>query len=491
MTTIDRRLLAVGTLLAEGGEGKVHELVDRPGELYKAYRRPVPLAAVAPLLAWRQRLEVANAGLAARISASTSWPMASVVDPSGPGGTVSGLVIPRAPPRFSIRHRDGISHLSTLSYLTADPRQRSAAYGLDLPAVASPARIALVYALARLLEAFAGGGTTLAHGDLSTKNVLWSLHPAPEVYLLDCDSGRLFGPEGCPLDANRRPHVVTPNWDDPAAVSGSDLGPLSDQYSLALIFLRVVGAGHYPIQARQKRGEPLVIDVEIPPWGRRAQRLSRDAEVWDLCGRGLSITHLEGRPDASAWVRVLEATLRDVGAETLIEAVCATQGGNPATAAIGPGTPAAARARRQPLSPPALGERDVTVRAITAEVRPEPWKPVPATRPPANRPVAGTRLATRPAPAAASLYRPQFGAAPVLSVVSPVGAAPTQEMRRLLGEAWRWWLLIHRRMARALRSSGRRGRGLRRLVFCVLTDFALACVGLFLIAMIVSPFLGI
>lgn len=476
---LDRRRVAVGALLAEGGEGRVHEVIGDPDVVYKAYRRPVPLEAVAPLLAWRQELAQADPGMAARVSASTSWPTAAVVDEGGGGRRVSGLVLPRAPERFSIRHRDGVGHLATLSYLTADPRQRSAAYGLALPAAASPPRIALVYALARLLEAFSAGPTTLAHGDLSTKNILWSLRDAPEVYLLDCDSSRLYDADGRPFDASRRLTVATPNWDDPvAALSGADPGPLSDRYSLGLIFLRLVGAAHYPIQARQKRGEEMVIDFEIPPWGRRAQRLGRDAEVWDVCGRALGVRDPESRPQASEWVRVLEATLRDVGAGGLVDAVSGAQGdARPAVADPGGGAAGSVAVANAAAR---VGERDVIVRPVTAEVRPEHWHrtgPSPPPWAPDRGPVA---------PMAPSLV----GAA-----ASPLVAAPSppvaQQVKKNLRMAWRWWLLTHRRTARALRSPGRRRRGLRRLAFCAVTDFAAACVALFLVAMIVSPFLGI
>lgn len=460
--------MAVGALLAEGGEGKVHEVVGRPDVLYKAYRRPVALDVVAPLLAWRQQLGECQPALAGRVRASTSWPTAPVTH----GSVVTGLLIPRAPARFSIRHRDGVSHLATLSYLTADPRQRAAAYGVALPPAASVERVGLVYALARLLEAFTAGGTTLAHGDLSTKNVLWSLRRGPEVYLIDCDSSRLFGPDGRPVDDRRHPQVATPNWDDPAAsVLGIDPGPLSDRYSLALIFLRVVGAGHYPIQQRQKRGEHVAIDVELPPWGRRSQRLTQAAEVWDLCSRGLSVRHPADRPDAGEWVSALEATLGAISAGHLIDAVCSTQGGGPA----GPGghQPGPAGPDDAPRS---VGERDVTVRAVTAEVRAEHWRP-----------------SATPAPTAPA-WRPPSPGVPLVGhqVALAAPSAPiSEQVRAMARSAWRWWWLTHRRTGRALRTSGRRRQGLRRLGFCVMTDFVAGCFALFLFAMMVSPFLGI
>ena len=46
-------------------------------------------------------------------------------------------------------------------------------------------------------------------------------------------------------------------------------------------------------------------------------------------------------------------------------------------------------------------------------------------------------------------------------------------------------------MLRALWTSGHRGEGARRLAVCVVVDLAVAVVGLFIVAMIVSPVLGI
>ena len=92
-----------------------------------------------------------------------------------------------------MRHRDGTTRLATLSYLTADPNHRAVAYGLSLPPPVSPERLGLVYALARLLEAFEAVYPSIGHGDLSTKNVLWSLQRGPEVFVLDCDNCEPYG----------------------------------------------------------------------------------------------------------------------------------------------------------------------------------------------------------------------------------------------------------------------------------------------------------
>ncbi|MBO0748648.1 MAG: hypothetical protein J2O47_09855, partial [Acidimicrobiaceae bacterium] len=332
---VQRRQLRLGPLLAEGGEGRVYELLDSPDRVYKAYRSPQPGAGLAELVGWSATLEPAAA---ARVRATTAWPVAMVVDTpfvSGVGkgepGPAAGLLLPRAPRRFSLRHRDGRAHLATLSYLTADPDRRSAAYGIDLPPVMSPERLGLVYALARLIEAFESASPAVSHGDLSAKNVLWSLSRGPEVFIIDCDNGERFA-SGAPLGPADRRRAMTPNWDDPAVRSGTNPGPYADRYALALIFLRVCGAAHYPIQKRQKAGEVVDVEIGVPTTARRVRSLGPSAPLWQLCSAGLGIDPAS-RPPAANWVPALEAVIADLGATRILDAVWASQGRSPLRAA--------------------------------------------------------------------------------------------------------------------------------------------------------------
>src|SRR5258708_5603720 len=87
--------------------------------------------------------------------------------------------------------------------------------GGPLPAPVSPERLGLVYALAGVLEAFETAGSPVSHGDLSTKNVLWSLQRGPEVFVIDCDNCERFGSDLRPISSGARRRAMTPNWDDP------------------------------------------------------------------------------------------------------------------------------------------------------------------------------------------------------------------------------------------------------------------------------------
>jgi hypothetical protein len=505
-----RSQLMVGPLLAEGGEGKVYELVGRPDQVYKAYRVPPPARPLTDLVEWCAALGQDAPALAGRVRASTSWPLAVVGGPGAnqPEGRAVGLLLPKAPRRYRLRHKDGQSHLATLSYLTADPAQRAASYGLTLPPAMSADRFGLVYALARLLEAFEWASPAIGHGDLSAKNVLWSLTRGPEVFVLDCDNGEPFPSPpvaGAPTGARRR--AMTPNWDDPAVMAGSNPGPASDRYSLALIFLRVVGAAHFPIQKRQKEGEDIVLDVDVPGSARRLATLGPEAPIWSLCSSGLSATDPAARPPASAWVDALGKIIVELGATRIIDAVGAAQGQAP--------LPAPPPGRAVPplaipplaVSPRAGSQGSVTVRPVTAAIRTRRQvRRAPLAVGAPSGPAAAAAAAAPPPPTWSTTRTRTGGivttgqvtaggvpAAGTGRVVSrPVPTVPWRtQVRRALATFFRWLVAEHRRTLRYLRTPGRRARGVIRLPWCAAIDFLVAAVSFFVVAMIVGPFLGV
>ena len=67
-------------------------------------------------------------------------------------------------------------------------------------------------------------------GDISPKNLLFSLQPHEAVYFIDCDAMRIN-------DVSALPQVETPGWDTPA---GEELATIySDTYKLGLLALRL------------------------------------------------------------------------------------------------------------------------------------------------------------------------------------------------------------------------------------------------------------
>jgi hypothetical protein len=482
--------LRIGEPLAEGGEGRVFTLPLQPHLVFKSYRRPAPRRFLDDLVAWPEssaRIYApavtdapARPDLPARVHAAAAWPASVVIDGSG-GAT--GLLMPRAPRRFALRHRDGTTRLASLSYLTADPAHREMAYGLLLPPDASPERLGLVYALARLLEAFEFGTPRVGHGDLSTKNVLWSLQRGPEIFVIDCDNCERFDADGLPLGDVGRRRAMTPNWDDPVVPSGGNPTLASDRYSLALIFLRVVGAANFPIQARQRQDGCITVEFAMAPGPVASVLTDVDAPIWDLCAAGLSVASPTARPPASAWVAALEEMLNRVGAHPILESVWLAQGGGPC------------------LPRPISWERpeDVVIRPFLGPPRPAPrWTMVAASATPAmlpwhrpgsvpttagvpaitGHPVAGASSGTS-GPGSGSAF-PGAGSTPLL----PIAMA---HVRRGLA----WWAVLHGQTVRALIGAGSRLDGARSLLLCAAVDVLFAVVGLFLVAMLVSPVLGL
>jgi hypothetical protein len=461
--------LRLGELLAEGGEGKVFALPLQPHLVYKEYQRPTNREHLGDLVSWP---EGGDPELAARVRACASWPTALVEDLSdrgfgpGPVPLASGVVMPRAPRRFALRHRDGTTHLASLSYLTADPAYRAVAYGIELPPALSPERLSLVYALARLLESFEKLEPAVGHGDLSAKNVLWSLQRGPEIFVIDCDNCERFGPGGAPLSGKGRRRAMTPNWDDPAVPPGRNPGPEADRYSLALIFLRVAGAANFPVQARQRQGQSITVDFPVPQGYASEVLLAPAAPLWDLCARGLSLADPAGRPPASAWVAELEAVLDSVGARGLTRAVWATQGGGPAS-------------EHRALA--SAGEADVAIRPVVAPARPSPPRRlVPATvlSPKADH------YGARPTALAP-------GAAPRGNVQPPGTEPATRQLLAGITVVFRWWLEAHRALVRSLAGRGTARSRAKQLARCLAVDVAGAAVALFIAAMAVAPILGI
>lgn len=497
--------LMLGDLLAEGGEGRVFALAEplppalaemldvsgRPAALrpfapagpgggrlvFKQFRRPQPVSEVGPLVGYPDALAQLGAGLCNRVRSAAAWPLATVAG-EGPG-MAAGMVLPMAPAPFWLAHRDGPLRLATLSYLAGDPDRIEVAYGLPMPAPGSAERIAVVYALARLLEAWqhptgqgAAGPPAMVHGDLSAKNVLWSLDPAPAVFVLDCDGARPVG------DESTGGRAVTPNWDDPAVPAGQSVTDASDRYVLALVFLRVLGGAHFPVQARQRSGAQVNIDIELP---RSWRKLPDMPGLWELCERSLSLADVAGRPSPTEWCVGLEQLLGELGASGLAAATRAAQG-DPAPSGAGAvglagavclagavglaGAAGAAGAlRRTPLAT----VPDVVVRPVLRSRAPSTWQLVSP-----RAPLVGPRGEMLPGALG-------YGTA----------AAPVLSARQMARQGISLWGRAHALAARLVRSPGRRYYGLRRLAGVLALDAAAACLGLFLVGMVVSPWIGL
>jgi hypothetical protein len=568
-----RSELRLGELLAEGGEGRVFEVVSGPAGLgrprvYKELRRPHPVPELSSLVGFPSLLAARDAPLSARVLSSSAWPVSVVVgdDPS----MALGTVMPRAPNGFWVRHRDGRNRLASLSYLANDPDRIAVAYGVMMPAPGAPERVALVYALARLLDAWQAGGSQLqvVHGDLSAKNVLWSLDPVPAVYVLDCDGATVTaaapGDPGWPGDADetgpvahtgssdsfnvgsvgladceparpqlngtdqsqaqvdqarldqarldqarldqarvKRQRATTPNWGDPAVRPGGQPTEASDRYLLAIAFLRVVGAAHFPIQGHQRGGQQVNVDLELP----RSWRKFPDMPgLWELCERSLSLVNAGDRPAPAEWLAHLEELLGVLSAGELGASVRQAQG-DPrpalpkpasrelATPRLAIPTLAIPRLATSPSVPartgaPSVTVPDVVVRPVLRHRPPSTWRLISASAPlgVGGEVMPGMGGAGSGGGGSAIAARATIGAG---AIGGAAGTAPPLSPRQMVGQVMVMWGAAHRAAARWTRSPGRRAYGVRRLAGVLVLDLAAACVALFVVAMIVSPWIGL
>ncbi|HEX2143023.1 MAG TPA: hypothetical protein VHG10_00805 [Glycomyces sp.] len=215
----------LGTLtkLADGGQGTVYRAARMPGELFKRYLDPSQLH-VGELKRLIRRIHLDERSQHARetILRSTAWPTGVVLE----DGKHLGMMMPEAPPRFSTRI-GGKSRLKELQFLIFEPKPMWSEVGLP----DRDQRRELVLSFVRLFKALHDADIII--GDVSPRNLLWTLEPHPGVYAIDCDGFRV---NGHPAPT---PQAQTLDWVDPDQETGRATFE-SDRYKLALLILRVL-----------------------------------------------------------------------------------------------------------------------------------------------------------------------------------------------------------------------------------------------------------
>ncbi len=161
---------------------------------------------------------------AERLISITAWPCAMVEA----SGTPTGFVMPAIPQRFflPITTVKGVEQTPAEFQHLLNAREFVAARGIDL---SDHQRYALLHEIASALTFLHHHGICV--GDISPKNLLFSLIPVPAVYFVDCDTMRVNG-------ISVLPQVETPGWEVPR---GEELGTAySDTYKLGVLALRLL-----------------------------------------------------------------------------------------------------------------------------------------------------------------------------------------------------------------------------------------------------------
>jgi hypothetical protein len=270
-------------VLSKGGVGAIHRTTD-PGFVYKQYFS----ADKAPSRPHLERLTGIGRDVLIRQGrkpgespeSSVNWPVDLV---PGPGGTVTGVVLPLIPDEL-FNEFGSVRGLEFLVMARANPP-------------GAKARIVLLLRMAEILAFVNARG--LIHGDVNGKNLAWSVDPAPVMYLIDCDG---MVPQQPPPTTG----VQAMGWTDPRIVERRIPGhdQYSDWYALALAMYRglLLTPGRLDKAADGSWPGPGRIPPSFPP------------ALTELLRRGLDPLRQNRRPAPQEWVNGLVTTYLPGGA---------------------------------------------------------------------------------------------------------------------------------------------------------------------------------
>jgi hypothetical protein len=269
--------------IGSGGQGRVYQLGNNDKLVYKEYYDPrlIRVDAMARLVRLRQQGQHAERSW---LDAHFAWPMCRVI--SG-DGTVVGFIMRRVSRAYSWQDAGGKQRLTELQFLVRPPKPRW--QQITQPTPDQRRRLAL--ALAELTRGLHRWGVVF--GDISDANVLWTVRPQPDVYVIDCDGMRIRGNEPI-LD-----QADTPGWHDPlqrSRIPGLD----ADLYKTALGITRILCCDPEVQPGRQSsflegtRSEIRILEGTLGHREAEARRLLAQAA-------GPAGT----RPDAALWVAAL------------------------------------------------------------------------------------------------------------------------------------------------------------------------------------------
>jgi eukaryotic-like serine/threonine-protein kinase len=232
---IHRDRLGALTKIGQGGQGVVYRAPNvntkfAASMVFKEYKSQTladidftALAAMPALV--EDSLSYAEAEWLISVAA---WPCALVEDDGGP----TGFVMPAIPEEFFIPLTTvkGASNATAEFQHLLNHSSILGARGIDID---DAQRYALLREVASALAFLHKHGACV--GDISPKNLLFSLRPHPAVYFIDCDAMRING-------VSALPQLETPGWEVP---SGEELATVySDTYKLGLLALRLATGDH-------------------------------------------------------------------------------------------------------------------------------------------------------------------------------------------------------------------------------------------------------
>jgi serine/threonine protein kinase len=232
---IQRDKLGVLTKIGQGGQGVVYGTPNvktkfAASMVFKEYkpqtRADIDFTALAAMPVLVE--DSLSYGQGERLISIAAWPCALVES----DGVSTGFVMPAIPERFFI----DLTTVKGVSSSTAEFQHL-----LNHPSVLAARDITIDDAQRYSLLREAASALAFLHrhsvcvGDISPKNLLFTLTPHEAVYFIDCDAMRING-----VSALRQ--VETPGWQVPP---GEELATIySDTYKLGLLALRLLAGDH-------------------------------------------------------------------------------------------------------------------------------------------------------------------------------------------------------------------------------------------------------
>ena len=294
----------IGDELGAGGQATVFKLTNHSGLVYKRYHAGLTIspAALDQLVTFRR--STISDSERQFLDARAAWPISTVRE----GAAITGVVLPLAPAKFTVRLKSGNEKLRELQFLYM--ASRSEKLGISLPNLAQ--RVEILRNFAETLAFFER--YNIVHGDISHANILWS--DSQDIYVLDCDGASLA------YQQPALPRVSTPHWTDPRVTRGDVpyADGASDRYAMGLSVLRC----YYRIRGHVAPDAP---SFTVPATPKISSELST------AIGRSLSKEH--SRPTFGEWSDLLDRSLRELRDPTSGLAIANRREAGPAPALVG------------------------------------------------------------------------------------------------------------------------------------------------------------
>jgi len=282
--TVEKASLGTLSQLGVGGQGIVYlapaaRMANGAQAVYKEYlpavRPNIRFDVLEEMTAFHGALSDADG---ARLTSAAAWPVQLVTE----AGQPCGFLMPAISEEFRVeqvlpsgKHADVEAELQHL----LNPEEVLVKRGTT---VTLADRYQVLRETAELLLWLHGEG--IAVGDLSAKNILYSVTPYPRTFLIDCDSMAFHG-------ASVGTQVETPGW-DVRAVSQEPLAtPSTDAYKFGLVALRLLIGDQFT-------RDPMRLPAFVP------------GDIRDLIARSIS-PRPDLRPGLHEWVRPLATAARE------------------------------------------------------------------------------------------------------------------------------------------------------------------------------------